>query len=81
ARLIERMEREGIIGPADGSRPRELLIQNHAPYGYFEVNTTYRRPGLYRTPIVEPAGAPRHAHFGACLWCAGQDRRRIIKGS
>ncbi|MBW1807587.1 MAG: DNA translocase FtsK [Deltaproteobacteria bacterium] len=31
ARLIERMEREGIIGPADGSRPRELLIQNHAP--------------------------------------------------
>ncbi len=31
ARLIERMEREGIVGPPDGSRPRKLLIQNHAP--------------------------------------------------
>ena len=29
ARLIERMEREGIVGPADGSRPREVLIQDH----------------------------------------------------
>jgi S-DNA-T family DNA segregation ATPase FtsK/SpoIIIE len=26
ARIIERMEREGIIGPADGSKPREILI-------------------------------------------------------
>jgi S-DNA-T family DNA segregation ATPase FtsK/SpoIIIE len=25
ARMIERMEREGIVGPADGSRPREVL--------------------------------------------------------
>jgi len=30
ARLIERMEREGIVGPADGSRPREVLIQDHS---------------------------------------------------
>ena len=30
ARLIERMEREGIVGPADGSRPRKVLIQNHS---------------------------------------------------
>jgi S-DNA-T family DNA segregation ATPase FtsK/SpoIIIE len=29
ARLIERMEREGIVGPPDGSRPRKVLIQNH----------------------------------------------------
>ncbi len=29
ARLIERMEREGIVGPPDGSRPREVLVQNH----------------------------------------------------
>ncbi len=28
ARLIERMEREGIVGPADGARPREVLVQN-----------------------------------------------------
>ncbi len=25
ARMIERMEREGIVGPADGSKPREVL--------------------------------------------------------
>jgi len=28
ARMIERMEAEGIVGPADGSRPREVLAQN-----------------------------------------------------
>ncbi|MBX5483663.1 MAG: DNA translocase FtsK 4TM domain-containing protein [Myxococcaceae bacterium] len=27
ARMIERMEREGIVGPADGARPREVLIR------------------------------------------------------
>src|SRR2546430_1756218 len=27
ARLIERMEREGIVGPADGAKPREVLIR------------------------------------------------------
>jgi len=26
ARLVERMEREGIVGPSDGSRPREVYI-------------------------------------------------------
>ncbi|WP_456386086.1 DNA translocase FtsK 4TM domain-containing protein [Desulfolithobacter sp.] len=28
ARMIEMMEREGIVGPADGSRPREVLVRN-----------------------------------------------------
>lgn len=27
ARMIERMERDGIVGPADGARPREVLIK------------------------------------------------------
>ncbi len=27
ARMIEVMEREGIVGPADGSRPREVLVR------------------------------------------------------
>ena len=27
ARMIETMEREGIVGPADGSRPREVLAR------------------------------------------------------
>ena len=28
ARLIETMEEQGIVGPADGSRPREVLVNN-----------------------------------------------------
>ena len=31
ARLIERMEKEGIVGPADGARPREVLVRDHQP--------------------------------------------------
>ncbi|AKU93313.1 DNA translocase FtsK [Vulgatibacter incomptus] len=27
ARMIEKMEREGIVGPADGAKPREVLIR------------------------------------------------------
>jgi len=29
ARMIEMMEREGIVGPADGSRPREVLVRRN----------------------------------------------------
>jgi S-DNA-T family DNA segregation ATPase FtsK/SpoIIIE len=28
ARLIERMEKEGIVGPSDGVRPREVLVKS-----------------------------------------------------
>ena len=28
ARIIEEMEDQGVIGPADGSRPREVLISS-----------------------------------------------------
>lgn len=27
ARIIERMEREGVVGPANGSKPREVLVR------------------------------------------------------
>ena len=27
ARMIEQMEREGVVGPADGARPREVYAQ------------------------------------------------------
>jgi S-DNA-T family DNA segregation ATPase FtsK/SpoIIIE len=27
ARMIERMERDGVVGPADGARPREVLLR------------------------------------------------------
>ena len=30
ARIIEEMEEQGIIGPADGARPREVLISSPA---------------------------------------------------
>jgi DNA segregation ATPase FtsK/SpoIIIE-like protein len=30
ARIIEMMEREGLVGPADGARPREVLVGSHA---------------------------------------------------
>ncbi|MFZ7128736.1 MAG: DNA translocase FtsK [Desulfobacterales bacterium] len=29
ARIIETMEREGIVGPADGAKPREVLARNY----------------------------------------------------
>lgn len=28
ARMIETMEREGVVGPADGAKPREVLVRN-----------------------------------------------------
>jgi S-DNA-T family DNA segregation ATPase FtsK/SpoIIIE len=30
ARMVERMEREGIVGAADGAKPREVLISSHS---------------------------------------------------
>jgi len=29
ARMIEKMEQEGVVGPADGSKPREVYIKNY----------------------------------------------------
>jgi S-DNA-T family DNA segregation ATPase FtsK/SpoIIIE len=34
ADLIERMEREGVVGPANGVKPREVLIR---PLGQMEA--------------------------------------------
>jgi S-DNA-T family DNA segregation ATPase FtsK/SpoIIIE len=30
ARMIERMEAEGIVGPSDGAKPRKVLVKKHA---------------------------------------------------
>lgn len=46
ARLIEAMEEQGIIGPADGSRPRDVLISS--------VDEVFGAP----EPVAEPAPAP-----------------------
>lgn len=29
ARMIEMMEKEGVVGPADGAKPREVLVRSH----------------------------------------------------
>jgi S-DNA-T family DNA segregation ATPase FtsK/SpoIIIE len=28
ARMIEKMEKEGVVGPADGAKPREVIVRN-----------------------------------------------------
>jgi S-DNA-T family DNA segregation ATPase FtsK/SpoIIIE len=30
ARMMEEMERQGVVGPADGARPRKVLVGPHA---------------------------------------------------
>jgi S-DNA-T family DNA segregation ATPase FtsK/SpoIIIE len=30
ARMVERMEREGIVGPIEGSRPRVVLVEQRS---------------------------------------------------
>ena len=32
ARLIDQLEAAGVVGPADGSKPREVLIQNASDF-------------------------------------------------
>jgi S-DNA-T family DNA segregation ATPase FtsK/SpoIIIE len=29
ARIIEVMEKEGVVGPSDGVKPREVLVRNY----------------------------------------------------
>ena len=38
-RLIDMMERDGIVGPADGSKPREILVAKD----YYETVDTWQR--------------------------------------
>src|SRR5207237_2449858 len=43
ARMIERMERDGIVGPADGAKPREVLMR---PLGVMPGAVEELRPGM-----------------------------------
>jgi S-DNA-T family DNA segregation ATPase FtsK/SpoIIIE len=38
-RLVDMMERDGIIGPADGSKPREILV----PADYYETVDNWQK--------------------------------------
>ena len=31
ARIIEMMEKQGVVGPADGAKPREVIVRNDYP--------------------------------------------------
>jgi len=55
SKLLERMESEGIIGPAVGSRPRELLSQaeSKAPTSRSEVRQEPEKPPDKATTITD----------------------------
>ena len=36
-RIIDEIEEKGIIGPQDGSRPRQLLVSEEMYYGGYSV--------------------------------------------
>ena len=55
ARIIDEIEEKGIIGPSDGSRPRQLLITEEEYYGgYDEESSPEPEPVVTKAPAVEP---------------------------
>ena len=56
ARIIDEIEEKGIIGPSDGSRPRQLLISEEEYYGGYEAEPEPEPKQVYvREPDHEPA--------------------------
>ncbi|MFC1711183.1 DNA translocase FtsK [Patescibacteria group bacterium] len=49
ARLLDQLETSGIIGPADGSKPREVLIKNPADM----KNIKRQKKNEYQAPILK----------------------------
>jgi len=59
ARIIDEIEEKGIIGPSDGSRPRQLLITEEEYYGGYEESPEPEpAPEPEPEPIYEPAPEP-----------------------
>ena len=57
ARIIDEIEEKGIIGPSDGSRPRQLLITEEEYYGGYESEPEpEQEPAKVSAP--EPAPEP-----------------------
>ena len=53
ARIIDEIEEKGIIGPSDGSRPRQLLITEEEYYGGYDEEPE-AEPEQVREPEPEP---------------------------
>ena len=63
ARIIDEIEEKGIIGPSDGSRPRQLLITEEEYYGGYEAEPeTEQEPEQVYVrepePVYEPEPEP-----------------------
>jgi S-DNA-T family DNA segregation ATPase FtsK/SpoIIIE len=50
ARIIEAMEEQGIVGPADGARPREVLVHS--------IEEVFAVPPVAEAPAEEPVETP-----------------------
>ena len=57
ARIIDEIEEKGIIGPSDGSRPRQLLITEEEYYGNGEPEPA---PEPETVQVHEPESAPAY---------------------
>ena len=57
ARIIDEIEEKGIIGPSDGSRPRQLLISEEEYYGGYEAEQEAEQKPE-REPEPEPVYVP-----------------------
>ena len=57
ARIIDEIEEKGIIGPSDGSRPRQLLITEEEYYGGYESEPE-PEPEPAKVSAPEPAPEP-----------------------
>ena len=59
ARIIDEIEEKGIIGPSDGSRPRQLLITEEEYYGGYESEPEPEpEPEPAKVSAPEPAPEP-----------------------
>jgi hypothetical protein len=62
ARIIDEIEEKGIIGPSDGSRPRQLLITEEEYYGgYGSDEESAPEPEPQPEPVPEPEYVPETA--------------------
>ena len=66
ARIIDEIEEKGIIGPSDGSRPRQLLISEEEYYGGYETEPE-AEPAAERMPeqVREAEPEPVYVHESA----------------